>query len=217
MPRRGRTKRARPQPRIQPPLAPQPIFLTIAVEIIEHIVSFLDRPRDLLSLALTSKRTLRIIIPIHLQTRLIRCDIRRTFLWNLLASSSPVIAARFVSLQIIDEPRLVQPLFLTLAWGAILPIFLFDYSMRVDAERFPFPVKETAAMEHLVTAISFMPSLKRFHLESTRTSVTPSLIKALRDSCPDISDLRLHSNSFWNYNDTLHHSVRFLIRSNRQN
>ena len=215
MPRRRRTKRPRPRPHIQPPLVPSPTFLTLAVEIIEHIIFFLDRPQDLLSLALTSKRTHGIIIPIHLQTRLIRCDIRRIFLWKLLRSSPPIIAAHFVSLQIVDEPLPIQPLSSTLTSDAILPIFLYDPSMRIEAdmmERFSLSIKETIAMEHLVTVISLMPSLKSFHLETSNTSVTSSLIAVLRDSCPNISDLRLRSDSLWNYNDALHHSVRFIAR-----
>ena len=208
MPRRRRTKRPRPQPQPQIALEPLPTFLTLAVEIIEHIVSFLDRPRDLLSLALTCKRTLRIIIPIHLQTRLIRCDIRRTFVWKLLGTLPPIIASHLVSVQIIDEPVLVQPLFLTLASDAILPVFLFHSS-----EGYPFTTNQTEAMEQLVTAIPLMPSLKSFHMESTTTSVTSNLIAALRDSCPNISDLRIRSNGFWHYNETLHKSVRFLDMS----
>jgi hypothetical protein len=77
-------------------------------------------------------------------------------------------------------------------------------------KRYALVVNETTAMEQLVSVISLMPSLKSFHLESTRTTVTPNLIAALRDSCPKLSDLRLRSNSFWHYHETLHNSVRFL-------
>ena len=204
MPRHRRTKRPRPRPQILPQIAPGrlPIFLTLAVEIIEHIVSFLDRPRDLLSLALTSKRTLRIIIPIHLQTRLIRCDIRRIILWKLLGTLPPIIATRFVSLQIVEEsfPFSSMP-----ESDVVLPVFLFHSS-----GRHPSTTNRTEAMEQLVATIPLMPSLKSFRLESTKTSVTSNLITVLRDSCPNISDLRFGNNSFWPYNETLHSSVRLL-------
>ena len=203
MPHRRRTKRPQPLPYIA--LGPLPIFLTLAVEIIEYIISFLDRPRDLLSLAPTSKRTLRIIIPIHLQTRLIQCDIRRIGFWRLLGSLPPIIPARFIYLQIVDEH------FRTPGSNAILPIFL-----RRSSQWYPFTTNKTEAMEQLVAVIPLMRSLKSFHLESKNTSVTPNLIAALRDSCPNLSDLRLESDSFWNYNVTLHHSVRLLDTTGEQ-
>ena len=202
MPNRRRAKRPRPRPQVAlGPLGPLPTFLTLAVEIIEHIVSFLDRPRDLLSLALTSKHTHRIVIPIHLQTRLIRCDVRRVSLWNLLGSLPPIIATRFVSLQIVDESFSIC----STTPDPILPVFLLDSS-----EEHPCTTYRAEAMEQLVTVIPLMPSLKSFHMESTITTVTSSLIAALRDSCPNMSDLRIGCNSFWHYNETLHKSVRFL-------
>ena len=205
MPRRRRTvtntKRSCPPPP-QIALGPVPIFLTLAVEVIEHIVAFLDHPRDLLSLALTSKRTLRIIIPIHLQTRLIRCDIRRTFLWNMLGSLPSVTRAHLVSLHIVDESF---PLSSPPGSDAALPVFLFDPS-----EKQPSTTNKAEAMDQLVAVIPLLPSLKSFRLESKKTSVPPDLIAALRDSCPNLSDLRIRSNYFWSYNETQHNSVRLL-------
>ena len=209
MPRRRRTnaKRSRPPPP-QIALGPVPIFLTLAVEVIEHIVAFLDHPRDLLSLALTSKRTLRIIVPIHLQTRLIRCDVRRTCLWNMLGSLPSVTRAHFVSLHIVDEtfPSSSAP-----GSDVALPVFLFDPS-----EKHLSTINKAEAMDRLVAVIPLLPSLKSFRLESENTSVTPDLIAALRDSCPNLSDLRIQSNNFWAYNETLHNSVRLLDMTGEQ-
>ena len=72
------------------------------VELISHICSFLDSPKDLLSFSLTSRRVCGTVIPNHIECRHIRCDVRCVALWKKLADL-PWVASRFVSLEIIGR------------------------------------------------------------------------------------------------------------------
>ncbi|KAF8505084.1 hypothetical protein BU17DRAFT_71532 [Hysterangium stoloniferum] len=71
-------------------------------EVLEHIVAELDRPKDLLALALSSRTFPDIIIPHYIEFRDIRCDPHRTTLWNSLAAR-PHLAARIRRLELIPE------------------------------------------------------------------------------------------------------------------
>ena len=71
-------------------------------EILDHICTFVDSPKDILSFALTTKRVYQQAIPDHIEFRHLRCDIRRISLWRKL-SELPAIAARFSSLEVIVE------------------------------------------------------------------------------------------------------------------
>ncbi|KAJ6604043.1 hypothetical protein B0H10DRAFT_2229469 [Mycena sp. CBHHK59/15] len=71
-------------------------------ELVNHTVSFIPRPRDLLSLALTAKSLHGIIIPQHLEFRVVCCDARRAALWKALAAQ-PGLASRFHTLEIVTE------------------------------------------------------------------------------------------------------------------
>jgi hypothetical protein len=71
-------------------------------EILDHICSFVDSPKDILSFALTSKEVCQLAIPDHIEFRHLRCDIRRISLWKKLAEL-PAVASRFVSLEVAVE------------------------------------------------------------------------------------------------------------------
>lgn len=71
------------------------------VEIIDYICSFVDSPRDLLSLALVSKRLCQLVIPDHIECRHICCDSLQIGLWEKLVDF-PSIASRFVSLEVTE-------------------------------------------------------------------------------------------------------------------
>jgi hypothetical protein len=71
-------------------------------DVLDHICAFVDRPKDILSFALTSRQIYQLAIPDHIEFRHLRCDIRRISLWEKL-SELPAIASRFVSLEVIVE------------------------------------------------------------------------------------------------------------------
>ncbi|GJJ12782.1 hypothetical protein Clacol_007027 [Clathrus columnatus] len=65
-------------------------------------ISFLiDSPKDLLSLALTCRTFKELIIPDHLEYRIICCDFRRPDVWKFLASR-PWLARRMRAIVIVD-------------------------------------------------------------------------------------------------------------------
>ncbi|KIJ50382.1 hypothetical protein M422DRAFT_98456, partial [Sphaerobolus stellatus SS14] len=61
-------------------------FENIAMETFERIVQNVDEPKDLLSLALTSKYIYKVIVPTHLEFRTIRCDAYREDVWKALVA-----------------------------------------------------------------------------------------------------------------------------------
>ncbi|KAF8510297.1 hypothetical protein BU17DRAFT_98246 [Hysterangium stoloniferum] len=78
-----------------------PLF-TRPEEIVVIIISHIEDRHDLLNLALTSRIFKRIIIPSFLDVIHIRCDPRRTDLWQWIASQ-PHLALRTRTLELVDE------------------------------------------------------------------------------------------------------------------
>ncbi|KAJ7431609.1 hypothetical protein FB451DRAFT_1421405 [Mycena latifolia] len=68
-------------------------------ELLDAIVSFIPLPKDLLSLALVSKTLHAIVIPQHLEFRVVRCDARRPLLWNAF-TEHPGLSGRIRCLDI---------------------------------------------------------------------------------------------------------------------
>ncbi|KIJ42340.1 hypothetical protein M422DRAFT_105347, partial [Sphaerobolus stellatus SS14] len=66
-------------------------------EILEEIISNIERPKDLLNLALASKLFKDIIIPNHIQLRVIRCNVYQDDFWKILIEK-PILAANIRSL-----------------------------------------------------------------------------------------------------------------------
>ncbi|KIJ49210.1 hypothetical protein M422DRAFT_101940, partial [Sphaerobolus stellatus SS14] len=54
-------------------------------EFLEEVISNIDLPKDLLSLALVSKLFKSIIVPNHIQLRRISCHASQDGLWKILA------------------------------------------------------------------------------------------------------------------------------------
>ena len=76
-------------------------------EFLDYIISFADTPKDLLNLALLTSKVLQfIIIPYHLEYRILRCTPLYFSLWEYL-SSRPDLAARIRRLELLQlsEPE----------------------------------------------------------------------------------------------------------------
>ncbi|KIJ50362.1 hypothetical protein M422DRAFT_100358, partial [Sphaerobolus stellatus SS14] len=69
-------------------------------DILEHLLSFIDSPKELLALALSSRSFYQLIIPYHLHLRHIRCDPLLVSLWSTLASK-PAFARRVRRLELV--------------------------------------------------------------------------------------------------------------------
>jgi len=74
---------------------------------VQHsIMETIDSPKDLLSLALSSKHYYQLIVPYHLQFRILRCSVQRTHVWTKL-STKKHLCSRFRRLEITHrfQPR----------------------------------------------------------------------------------------------------------------
>ncbi|GJJ12807.1 hypothetical protein Clacol_007052 [Clathrus columnatus] len=91
----------------------------------DEIAYELDSPKDLLSLALTSRIFKDQIIPSHLEYRDICCDLRRESVWKFLANH-PRLARGIRSVELVNE-RFLWDSHATVRLPQILENILFDY------------------------------------------------------------------------------------------
>jgi hypothetical protein len=160
-------------------------------ELLEAIASFIPLPRDLLSLALTSKALNALIIPEHLEFREVSCDPYRTALWTALAEL-PLLAGRIRSLSLQMEPiplhssaEVVVPQSVAAPNGGAvrgLP------SANWAGER------TNQSAEPLCAAISQMHGLTRFcfdHRGNSRLQTIGSLFDTVRQHCLCLRELEL--------------------------
>ncbi|KIJ50538.1 hypothetical protein M422DRAFT_103807, partial [Sphaerobolus stellatus SS14] len=76
-------------------------IINVPVEIQDAILEMIDSPKDLLSFALTSKHFYGLIVPFHIQFRVIVCDLMCNSLWERI-SKRPHLCARIRTLRVID-------------------------------------------------------------------------------------------------------------------
>ncbi|KIJ57351.1 hypothetical protein M422DRAFT_219252 [Sphaerobolus stellatus SS14] len=80
----------------------------LPVEILENIVLEVDRPLDLLSMALCNKALLSSIIPSHMEFRDIQCDLKTLSIWKKLIQR-PFLARRLRKLIVTSNPETTIP------------------------------------------------------------------------------------------------------------
>lgn len=133
------------------------VLLTQPIELLEEILSHVDRPKDLLSLALASRSLYTTIIPHHLDFRDIRCDPQRKGLWASLAQQ-PHLARSIRRLELIFEVEHQQEgMLVPRAWRA----FPEYQPARHILATVPKDVDNDCLLA-LAGAIRYMPLLKRF-------------------------------------------------------
>ncbi|KAJ7456158.1 hypothetical protein FB451DRAFT_1564745 [Mycena latifolia] len=127
-------------------------------ELLDAIASLIPLPKDLLSLALVSKIFHAIIIPQHLEFRVVRCDAGWPSLWNAL-TEHPALAGRIMSLELRHEP--VVP---SLSAQSLVPKSLPSVKDTPIETCHSIPSKKCNhhCLDALCSAISLMPALERF-------------------------------------------------------
>ena len=172
-------------------------------ETIDHICYFIQRPRDILAFALTSKQIYSVAIPDHIDFRHLCCDFRRIHVWRKLAAC-PALASRFAALDIItenDEDELDEKFF---NWW---PMYLglqedetsddsegdeLDRCEDVKEELEHNPHKISCAiricMREFVAALKCMTGLTRFHWLLTQITPGKEITDALMH-CPSVEDV----------------------------
>lgn len=82
-----------------------PGLTTLPVEVLENIISYIDRPYDLLSLALTRKYFCFIIIPSHLSLRRVVLKLQDPISWKDLSERSYFFLERMRELRVVFSKR----------------------------------------------------------------------------------------------------------------
>lgn len=80
-------------------------LLSVSHELLEIILSHIDGPHDLISVALSSKLLSKLVIPNHLHLRHISCDIFQEFMWKMFVER-PGLAINVRQLDLAFRPSL---------------------------------------------------------------------------------------------------------------
>ncbi|KIJ34136.1 hypothetical protein M422DRAFT_52126 [Sphaerobolus stellatus SS14] len=154
-------------------------------ELIDHVVSFIDLPNDLLHFALTSQRIHDIIIPDHIDSRIIEFPTRDAPLdiWSAIVAK-PVLARHvriFKRMERAGTNR-YPPSLLSVSIPPRLPHVESVESRDVSS----------LSDEHLVimTAISVMAALISFEDENAGAPISHILFQ-LSTACPNIMEIKL--------------------------
>ncbi|GJJ12798.1 hypothetical protein Clacol_007043 [Clathrus columnatus] len=185
----------------------------------DEIAYELDSPKDLLSLALTSRIFKDQIIPGHLEYRHIYCDLRRENVWTFLANH-PRLARGIRSVELIDEiwdeshgnirlPQILGDIPFHLDWLDDYDVLATDENMtmfRISLSHMTFLKKfiwqqQSPSIQRIIDVFHVLthrtPCLEAFSIWSltglTKLVVHKPSIAVIRmlDLCPDIEDLSL--------------------------
>jgi hypothetical protein len=165
------------------------------MELVDHISSFVESPKDLLSLSLTSKRACNVIIPRHIQFRHLRCDIRRATLWRRLAEL-PTLAARFVTVEITDEygdldsgTIFPSARALRMDGDMFAPEFVFDWDAH-DLDDGAIRATLMDCSRIFASALQHMRGLRSFQWQTDKLEPTNDLLASLT-ACPGLTDAEI--------------------------
>jgi hypothetical protein len=150
-------------------------------EILDYASSFIASPRDLLSFALTAKSIHALIIPHHLEFRIVRCELSRAQLWDALADRKE-FAARLNTLEILDVPEVLPAIAPKLIPGTDTDLAKLNLcSSNCDCTR------------RLQSAISKMHGLRRFGWvgPEKRSHNAEPVFEALGIACVNLQELEL--------------------------
>lgn len=151
------------------------------VEILDRIFSFIEKPSDLLHIGLTAKQYRDVVIPHHIEYRIIRSDCRRVELWEQLAKY-PGIASKFVTLEIIEEREGHR----SIDGPVIFPRSLLAGVSVREVEDWDFEGQEDG-LRLLAGAVKHMSQLVRFFFSDARLA-SNEVFAAVKDSCKHLTD-----------------------------
>lgn len=124
----------------------RPSLQSSPFDVLDVILLHIERPGDLLQLALTNRFFYELIISTHMAFRVIRCDILRVSVWQYLAER-PTLAARLRALELTweeEDPDTLIPSYLKLDseprgsddLTTVLPVFLDALKKMTGLRRF---------------------------------------------------------------------------------
>lgn len=197
-------------------------------EILDKIVSHIDRPSHLLHLALTSRAMYQLIIPEHIEFRVIRSKSDCTFLWEKMAAF-PARTSNIV-LEIVRGMRVYYRIANRYPprSDVILPTKLIESQglLGMLAAGTSPTQSLPRASDSFLTALESMSGLTRFHWSYTPCPI--AVLSGLQKCCPNIrevevtienrnaeSDSALSESSVRSMNGLLHSLTIILIISSR--
>jgi hypothetical protein len=185
-----------------------------APEILDHILSFVANPKDILSLGSTTKKIYGVAIPDHIEFRHLRCDVRRLSVWAKLAKL-PALASRFVSLEVVVENDTdFSPIVPTcLGFANLSKISVLDWVINPNEKvviwgDITSDMMLAKCINNLVAALRCMSGLRRFHWRIAppyQARVTEEVFAALIH-CPNLEDIEIFPLENFN-----HYGVRFSL------
>ncbi|KAJ7208246.1 hypothetical protein GGX14DRAFT_566973 [Mycena pura] len=164
-------------------------------ELLDSIVLCIPIPFDLLSLARACKAFHAIIVPDHLNSRVVRCDVRGVTVW-LALTQQPAVAARISTLELIDD---------NLAGGNRIPAALsphlgYDSLKRAQASEIAdeFGAQALADAIRMMSGVTRMCWIGNTHLRAYRLapgngvkSVCAPIFASLTQNCPQLRDIEI--------------------------
>jgi len=189
----------------------------LPLELLEQIISAIEKPNDLLSCGLTSKHLHDIIIPFHIQFRIIRTPLSQIGLWKLL-SSQPRLAANVRYLTVVgetEEPR-VDP-------SLQIPAFVRDQTQSTSVVKLPSSKQVDSYLEEFLTSLNLMRNLAWLywtpvHISPHASVALPSIISTI--GCNKLAKElwlvhftdRMHETTGWNLALQVHFLRLFIIK-----
>ncbi|KAK0218589.1 hypothetical protein EDD85DRAFT_893785 [Armillaria nabsnona] len=171
-------------------------------EILDAIVFHIDSKQDLLALALSCQRMHGIVIPRHLDYRVLRCKVSSISMWNHLIVNRS-LARNVRKLEILDERTSMDALRIP---GGIVGT---DTDLESTDDELAMHEKQE---RYLVSALTKMTALNMFvwscnHSPISIDNVWPTLLK-----CHSLSEVEIHDNMvFGPTSDENSHAARSLV------
>lgn len=148
------------------------------VEILNYIFFFVEDPRDLLQIGLSSKQFCSIVIPHHIDYRRIICTLGHVELWKRLIRH-PALGSQLASLEFLLPQKRTS---------FTLPRSLLDDDSSADDD------ERTSGDNYLQLAskaMHTMPHLRRFRIQNCTSSDALGIFPTLQARCKELQVLEI--------------------------
>lgn len=157
-------------------------------DILNLVVTFLDSPKDLLALSLTSRQFYRLTCPHHIDFRYIRCDPNRLSLWEALFKHGE-ISKRFRRIELYNEAGSVR------GGRTVLPQSWEFYDVEEDLHQ---ARAYNQNIDPFINALGKMENLFRFSwvaekgLTVPQRDAFPAIFSTLSAACPLLQEIEVN-------------------------
>ncbi|KIJ46408.1 hypothetical protein M422DRAFT_29263 [Sphaerobolus stellatus SS14] len=177
-------------------------------DILNIIATYLDSPKDLLSLALNGRQFYRVVCPTHLEFRYIRCDPHRISLWETISEHAE-IAKRFRRIELYEEAESNGDDYPLLPWSW-KPFIAQEFKYSSET------MNPDTSIGGLVNSIGKLTNLLRFSwifqrgVTAAQLNAFPAIFNALAVSCPSLREISVHISGGTGNNHALERDLKHL-------